>query len=55
MKPLPTLGSILVILLISSMKLNGQLNSVKQVRLTDFDLQSSSLINSTGEEISTRI
>ena len=41
------------LLLFSSVQSFSQTGSVKQVKLTDFDLQSSSLITATGEELST--
>ncbi|HKK41424.1 MAG TPA: hypothetical protein VJ963_03365, partial [Bacteroidales bacterium] len=36
----------------SSAMMYSQTSTVKQVKLTDFELQSSALINSTGEQIS---
>jgi len=41
------------LLLFSSVQSFSQTGSVKQVKLTDFDLQSSSQITATGEELST--
>ncbi len=44
---------LITVFLLMSFQLFSQTGSVKQVKLTRFELQSSSLINSTGEAIST--
>ena len=41
------------VLLLFALNINAQNGRIKQVKLVNFDLQSSALINSTGEEIST--
>ena len=40
------------LLLVLSVQVYSQTGSVKQIKLTDFDLQSSALISATGEELS---
>jgi exo-1,4-beta-D-glucosaminidase len=42
-----------IIILLVSMRLVSQTVSVRQVKLTDFDLQSSAVITATGEELTT--
>jgi hypothetical protein len=48
-----SLKLIITIAICSLISLQGNSQPVKQVKLTDFELQSSSLVPSTGEEIST--
>ncbi len=47
-------GSLVFLYFVLSVPVNSQSGSVKQVKLTDFELQSSAVISSSGREISTK-